>query len=150
MTPQNEQLLIQELEVDEGKRASPYNDSKGIPTVGVGHNLRADPLPAGWKYPLSEQQIQTLLAKDLQTKVYGPLNSALPWWNLLDPVRQRVICNMCFNMGVTKLLGFKNALYAIQMTNWQVAHDEMLDSQWYKDVGDRAIRLANMMLRGVK
>lgn len=156
MTPANENLLVQELERDEGKKYVVYLDSKGIPTVGVGHNLRASPIPNGWTYPLSEQQVETLLIADLATKVIGPLNSALPWWNLLDDVRQRVIANMCFNMGLTKLLGFKNTLLAVQMKDWGKAHDEMLDSQWAKDVGvgtlsnpGRALRLANMMLKGV-
>jgi lysozyme len=57
MNNENLQKLIAELRRDEGVRYSPYNDTKGIPTVGVGHNLNAKPLPAGWKYPLNDTQL---------------------------------------------------------------------------------------------
>ena len=43
---QNDELLIAELRRDEGVRYSPYKDSKGILTVGVGHNIEASALPA--------------------------------------------------------------------------------------------------------
>lgn len=36
----NEQKLIHDLRRDEGVREKPYQDSKGIWTWGVGHNLQ--------------------------------------------------------------------------------------------------------------
>ncbi|MEI5996839.1 glycoside hydrolase family protein [Paraburkholderia bengalensis] len=147
MNPDNEAQLIEELRRDEGVRYVPYRDTKGIPTTGVGHNLQASPLPAGWSYPLTDAQVDTLLHADL-ANVYHDLNTSLPWWADLNDVRQRVICNMCFNLGMSKLTGFKNTLAAMRQGRWTDAAAGMLNSAWASQVGARAQRLAQMMRTG--
>lgn len=144
----NLNLLEAELRRDEGVRYYRYLDSRGIPTTGVGHNLRARPLPAGWKYPLSEGQVNQLLAEDL-ADTFAELDRRLAWWRKLDEVRQRVIANMAFNMGVDKLLGFKNTLAAVQRGAYAAAADGMRASLWFTQVGQRAVRLAKAMESGV-
>jgi lysozyme len=54
---------------------------------------------------------------------------------------------MAFNLR-ERLLGFHDTLAAILNDDWQRAHDEMLDSLWAKQVGERAQRLAKMILTG--
>lgn len=156
MTPENLALLIAELRRDEGVRRVPYLDSKQISTVGCGHNLFASPLPAGWSYPLTDDQIDQLLMRDLAV-VFADLDRNLPWWRQLNNVRMRVLANMCFNLGIGRLLGFRNALIAMRQGKYGIGADEMLDSKWAReDVGigtpekpGRALRLANMMREGV-
>ena len=147
MNPENEAQLVEELRRDEGVRYVPYRDTKGIPTTGVGHNLQASPLPAGWSYPLTDAQVDTLLQADLKN-VYSDLNRSLPWWTDLNDVRQRVICNMCFNLGMSKLAGFRNTLTAIRQGQYRDAASGMLNSAWASQVGARAQRLAQMMRTG--
>jgi lysozyme len=148
MNNENLQKLIAELRRDEGVRYSPYNDTKGIPTVGVGHNLIAKPLPAGWKYPLNDTQVNSLLDDDIED-VFHDLDRNLPWWTDLNDVRQRVICNMAFNLGITKLLGFRNTLVFMRQGKYDAAADGMLASAWASQVKGRAQRLADMMRKGV-
>jgi lysozyme len=155
MNDENLQKLIAELRRDEGVRYSVYKDTKGIDTVGVGHNLQAKPMPAGWSCPLNDVQVNSLLDDDLED-VFHDLDRALPWWTDLSDVRLRVLTNMCFNMGIGRLLGFKKALIAMRQGKFSIAADEMLDSKWAReDVGigtpdkpGRALRLANMMRTG--
>lgn len=147
MSPDNELLLIGELRRDEGVRYVPYRDTKGIPTVGVGHNLQASPLPSEWVYPLTDGQVDMLLDADLQN-VYHDLSRDVPWWTNLNDVRQRVICNMCFNLGMNKLAGFKNTLAAMRQGRYDDAAAGMLNSAWASQVGARAQRLAQMMTKG--
>jgi len=143
-------LLEAELRRDEGVRTRPYLDTSTPPkwTVGVGHNLSASPLPAGWTYPLTSAQITQLLATDIADTLHQ-LDMHLPWWRKLDEVRQRVIANMCFNLGIEKLLGFKKALAAMTQHAYATAAAEMKDSKWYGQVGDRAVRLCSAMQTGV-
>ncbi|TCK87374.1 glycoside hydrolase family protein [Paraburkholderia sp. BL9I2N2] len=148
MNPANEAQLIAELRRDEGVRYVPYRDTKDIPTVGVGHNLQASPLPAGWTYPLTDDQVNQLLASDL-ANVFSDLNRDLPWWTDLNDVRQRVIANLMFNLGSNKLLGFKNTLAAMRQGRYDDAAAGMLNSAWASQVGARAQRLAQMMRTGV-
>ena len=138
-------LLIAELRRDEGVRYTPYKDTLGIDTVGVGHNLKACPLD--FTYPLTDANVDYILACDLG-KVFEDLDKHLPWWASLSQARQRVLANMAFNMGINGLLTFKNTLSEIQRGHYQIAANNMLASKWAKQVGQRANRLAKMMVEG--
>jgi lysozyme len=140
-------LLNKELRRDEGVEREVYLDSVGIPTTGVGRNLNAKPLPDGWTYPLTDAQIDELLADDLGD-VFSDLDRALPWWRKMSYARQRVIANMCFNLGITRLLGFKNTLAAMEQGRYTTAAAGMMASKWAGQVGKRAERLSEMMVTG--
>lgn len=148
MDPEAETELVERLRSEEGISYVPYEDTTGNSTVGVGHDLQSSPLPYGWSYPLTDDQVNQLLATDLQN-VYHDLNNALPWWIDLNDPRQIVLCDMCFNMGLNRLLGFKNALAFMRQGNYANAASEMLRSAWADQVGQRAINLAHIMETGV-
>ncbi|WP_434715525.1 glycoside hydrolase family protein [Paraburkholderia sp. A3RO-2L] len=137
-------LLYAELRRDEGVRATPYKDTKGKLTVGVGHNLTASPLPAGWAYPLTPAQITQLLVADVADTL-AQLDARAKWWRTLSEVRQRVVANMAFNLGVDKFLCFAKAIAAMKEGGWDTAADQMQDSLWFKQVGARAVRLCAAM-----
>lgn len=149
MDPTNLALLEAELRRDEGVRYVPYLDTATPPrkTCGVGHNMDASPVPAGWTFPLTDAQVTQLLGMDLQV-TFAALDHYLPWWRQMDEVRQRVIANMCFNLGIGGLLGFKNTLAAMQRGSYAVAAAGMLSSKWAGQVGARAKRLAQAMESG--
>lgn len=140
-------LLTKELIRDEGFRREPYVDTVNVVTVGVGHNLKAKPLPDGWKYPLTHDQIEQLLHDDLKY-VFEELDNRLNWWRSMSYARQRVIVNMAFNLGIAGLLTFKNTLIYMQSGRYKDAANNMLMSKWAKQVGKRANRLAEMMMDG--
>jgi lysozyme len=144
----NQALMDAELRRDEGVRYVRYLDSRGIPTTGVGHNLAAAPLPAGWSFPLTDAQVNQLLNHDLSVTL-AALDLHLPWWRKLDEVRQRVIANMAFNMGIGTLLTFKNTIAAVQRGAYDIAAAGMKASRWYSQVGQRAVRLRSAMETGV-
>ncbi|KXU82452.1 hypothetical protein CI15_33520 [Paraburkholderia monticola] len=149
-------LLEAELRRDEGVRYIPYLDSAKPPkrTAGVGHNIDVSPLPSAWTFPLTDAQVNQVLERDISTTL-AKLDQYLPWWRQMDEVRQRVIANMCFNMGIgnaslgTGLLGFKNTLAAMQRGSYAVAAAGMKASSWYSQVGARAQRLCQAMETGV-
>jgi lysozyme len=72
----------------------------------------------------------------------------MPWWNELDETRQRVLANMCFNLGCPRLKNFKNFLAALEAGDFETAGEEMMDSKWATQVGSRAVRLQEKMLHG--
>jgi lysozyme len=137
--------LIEDLKRDEGCRLTAYPDplSGGEPyTIGYGHTGGIRPGEV-W----TQAKADDTLARDISV-VQTALDSQLPWWRTLDDLRQDVLVNMSFNLGVGGLLGFPATLAAIKAGDWQTAHDEMLDSKWAKQVGARATRLADQMLTG--
>ncbi|WP_332262275.1 glycoside hydrolase family protein [Paraburkholderia sp. SOS3] len=71
-------LLEAELRRDEGTKYSPYIDSTGNQTIGVGRNMKANPIPKDWTFPLTDAQVNQLLAEDIQTAC-ASLDRFLPW-----------------------------------------------------------------------
>jgi lysozyme len=135
----NYEKLLAELERDEGLRLKPYRDSVGKLTIGIGRNLDDK--------GISEAAARFLLGEDV-LEVEAGLDEALPWWRQQEEVRQRVLANMAFNMGLAGLLQFTNTLAAVREGRYEDAASGMLASLWAKQVGPRAIRLAEMMRQG--
>ena len=136
-------LLLSELRRDEGVVPHAYQDHLGYWTIGVGRLI--DKRKGG---RLTDEEIDYLLQNDVD-RFKTELDARLSWWRTLDEVRQRVIVNMAFNLGVTGLLGFRNTLAHVKAKQWDKAAAGMLASKWAKQVGKRADRLAAMMRLGV-
>lgn len=139
----NKDALTNQLIVDEDLRLKPYRCTAGKLSIGVGRNLD--------DVGISKAEAMMMLVTDI-AKVESQLDATLPWWRNMSDSRQQVLANMCFNMGIgnsTKgLLSFRNTLSAMQAGDYKRAVKGMLDSQWAKQVGDRAKRLADMMEKG--
>ncbi len=137
------ELLIAELRRDEGVRRKPYRCTAGKLSIGAGRNLD--------DVGLSDDEIDYLLANDI-TRSVADLDKHLPWWRKLSPVRQRVMVNLCFNMGIGNdtrgLRSFKNTLTRIQAGDYDGAARGMAGSKWARQVGARATRLIAMMREG--
>lgn len=135
----DEQRLIDQLKIHEGEVFLPYKDTAGKWTIGVGRNLT----DKGISMATSEQ----MLKEDIQEAV-DELNRVYPEWCDLTESRQIVLCNMAFNMGMPTYLTFSRFWAAIRSSEWHTAADEMLDSQWARQVGNRATELAELMRNG--
>ena len=135
----NYNRLIEQLKLHEGVRDRPYKDSVGKLTIGVGRNLTDK--------GLKPKEIEYLLMNDIMDCI-DDLNKYLPWWRQLNEVRQRVLMDMCFNLGIGGLLGFKNTLSFIQSGDYEQASQNMLSSKWASQVGQRSRRLSEMMRTG--
>ena len=139
--PTNEHLKAL-IEIDEGKRQLCYDDatgrtisklsSGGKVTVGVGRNLS--------DVGLSADEIRYLLTNDIE-RVCTDLDTRLKWWREQPEHIQYVLINMCFNLGIGGLVGFKNTLYMIKQGQYEEAASNMKHSLWHTQVGDRAVRL---------
>lgn len=140
--PTSDDLLLAELRRDEGVRRSAYKCSEGYWTIGVGRLIDAS--KGGG---LSDDEIDYLLANDIE-KCKAQLDKALPWWRMLDDVRQRALINLAFNLGIAGLLTFKNTLAAIQAKKWDAASQGLLSSKYASQVGARAQRIAKMIRTG--
>jgi len=124
----------------EGYREYMYKCTAGKTTIGYGTNLDAG---------LPEDEAFALLRMRLD-KIGAELRKQLPWYGQLNASRQDVLRNMAYQMGIAGLLGFKNALAAMERQDWSTASAEMLDSKWARsDSPNRARELATIMRTGV-
>lgn len=153
------EIMLDELDRDEGERLKVYRCTAGKLTIGVGRNLDDVGIFAHETAALgitkgsciangiTREQSRYLLNSDID-RVDADLDRELPWWRQLDPVRQRILVNMAFNLGITGLCGFKNTLGMIRRGDFEAAAANMLQSKWARQVGARATRLSAMMRSG--
>ena len=130
-----EDLLIKH----EAMRLKPYHCTAGALTIGVGRNLDS--------MGLSEDEVYYLLQNDIR-RCEQELLKAFEWFAYLDTVRQDAMMDMCFNLGISRLRGFKKALEAMEDGDYEEAAVEFLDSNWADQVGQRAITITNMIRTG--
>ncbi|WP_163372863.1 glycoside hydrolase family protein [Endozoicomonas acroporae] len=123
----------------EGLRLKPYRCTAGKLTIGYGHNLDDN--------GITEDQAERMLIEDV-ANVEKELVRNIPWFAELDIVRQSILIDMAFNLGWPRLSKFKKTLAYIKSGEYNEAAMEMLDSVWANQVGERAIRLAEMMRTG--
>lgn len=148
--------LRERLILEEGKKNEVYNDTKHIPTIGVGFNLTrkdASELLSRRGYDifavLAGQRIddETVLSL-LDTTILEAVDATellVPKLHSLPERAQQVLVDMMFNMGPGTLKQFKTMLRAVDRGDYEAAADAMLDSLWAKQVGARATTLAKMM-----
>ena len=93
---------------------------------------------------VTDERVQELFTQDLSTALED-CKKVFPEFGTLPQEAQRIIANMIFNLGRTKFMAFKNLIAAVKAHDWSKAADEMVDSRWYGQVGDRAQRLVERM-----
>jgi lysozyme len=125
----------------EGFRGQMYTDSEGFWTIGFGRLI--DPSKGGH---ITTDEAEYLLANDLKRAELQC--ESLPVYHELSPVRQAVLIEMCFNLGLEGLKGFKRTLRAISEQDYDEAAVYMLESKWARQVGRRAVRLSEQMKTG--
>jgi len=132
-------ILIEQLKRHEGFRSKPYRCTAGKLTIGYGRNLDDVGITPSEALELLRQDVARA-RKDVLKHISGA--------DLLDDVRLNVLINMCFNLGIYKLLLFKKTLRAVQDFDFDKAAEEMLNSVWANQVGVRATELAEQMRTG--
>lgn len=133
--------LVERLIKHEGLRLRPYTCPAGKLTIGVGRNLE--------DRGITEDEAMMMLQNDIiacRKECY----SNFIWYGEMDELRQEVILEMCFNLGIARLKGFKKMLKACELKNYTLASQEMLTSLWARQVGNRAKTLAKIMEKGVE
>jgi lysozyme len=151
--------LLDQLVLHEGLELLPYKDSLGIDTIGIGRNLEHRGLDEEelthlgkdisdiCEWGITKEQAYYLAERDIKI-VEKEVCEAHPCVLELDEIRQRVIIDMAFNMGVPRLNKFKKMWKAIEEENFEESKIQMLDSRWASQVGNRAVRLSNAMETG--
>jgi lysozyme len=132
-------IVRAQLRIDEGVKNFPYRDTVGKLTVGCGRNLD--------DVGLSQDEINYLLDNDI-LRAEIEARKLIPSFDRLSPNRKAVVVNMAFNLGATRLAGFRNFRAAVEAGAWEQAAAEMIDSAWRHQVGDRALRLSMQMREG--
>jgi lysozyme len=157
-----------QLLLHEGLRLTPYVDTLGNWTIGVGYNITG----RGWgfleavigrkvapkdgmieKVSITRDEALKVLDADIAV-VEKEVVAKFPFYTKLNEPRQRVVVDMAFNLGY-KALAFKQTRAYIEKQNWSAAVIQLFKSRWAYQVDDgpgnkfgRADRLGKMLLTG--
>ena len=134
--------LVEMLKLHEGVETHAYKCTSGKITIACGRNID----PAGG-IGLSDDEIDYLLENDID-RCIKELGSAFSWFSDLNEARRDAMIDLVFNMGLTRLTGFKKALAAMADANYDLAATEFMDSQYASQVKDRAIEICAMIKTG--
>lgn len=116
--------LKQSIRKSEALKLQLYKCPKGKLTIGYGHNLDNG---------ITLQVAELMLENDI-LNIKLELIDKIPFFKNLDDIRQNVLLEMAFNMGVPHLLEFKKTLQFMQKSDFINASIEMLNSQWHRDL----------------
>lgn len=154
--------LVQSVKFHEGLRLSAYRDTKGIWTIGYGHNLEASPpanKPASYDgYVISQAQADKWLAEDIG-KAVAAAHASEEWPYMNTLARQHALIELIFNMGLGRepaegkpgrgYLSFIRTRAAMRNGDWAAVVKGLETSKWAKDVGPgRSGRIIEMMRTG--
>ena len=139
MTPEGKVKLKGLLIQHEKYVQFPYSDTTGHLTIGIGRNLTDRGISITEAFYLLDDDILYFSTK---------LHHFLECFIYLSENRQIALINMCFNLGVQGFLNFKDMISALESHDYERAAQEMLDSKWANQVGERTTTLANIVRTG--
>jgi len=159
------------FELLEGFRSHPYRDKYTFWTIGIGHNLTQNPLPnyikaMFWppkdeddKLPNNEEafelmkkngitihQARYILNDDIVNDDLKLHRNFPNYEKITDEIRQIALLYMCFNLGFIGLKGFRKFCAAFSRKKYENAADEIVNSNWYKQI-PRAAKCIEHMIR---
>lgn len=141
----NQDKLRSDVAAAEGCRLVAYKDSLGYWTIGYGRLMTQSGMNNG--FTITQDQAEKWLTQDLAT-AYAQAQELVEWASLDTDARQNAVVELVFNMGVNKWRAFVRARMAMVQKGWVVAHDELLNSLWAKQVHGRSTRIATYILTG--
>ena len=138
--------LRDQLEIDEGVKYEIYLDHLGFATCGIGHLVKKDDIefgkPVGTK--ITKERVCELFDQDIKMTIDDCCKLFGGFLQLHEELQQ-IIANMMFNVGYTRLSKFVKFIKAIKDMDYLEAEKQMANSNWYKQVGNRAKRLCKRM-----
>jgi len=121
---------------NEAIRLRPYTDTVGKLTIGIGRNLDDN--------GLSLDEVEYLLKNDIK-RVKEELEDVFEdFYDLPENVRV-VLIDMCFNLGISRFLGFKKMIQAVKDGDFKEAGRQAKDSKWCRQVGSRCESNYNLL-----
>lgn len=120
----------------EGFKGTPYLDTKGIPTIGYGFNMQANP---GLPNKMTPAQADPYFKDYYRDADALAMRFAGPRWNEMTDGQKAILTDMAYNLN-KKLLKFKDMQAALQQGDDAGVQREMKDSNWYTQTKTRGVQ----------
>ena len=131
--------LLERVKEHEGFRSKVYKCTEGFDTIGYGFAIK--------DLVLSEEISEKILVEKLDALIKR-VKDKFSWLENAPQEVEDVLVEMSYQMGVSGVSKFKNALKYMENNNWTRAAEEMLDSKWHRQTPNRAKELSSI-IRGL-
>lgn len=124
MLAKTKEELRNKLTYWEGYRTVAYTDHLGVPTIGIGHNLRDNPLPPEIVDAIYDYDVRnaTLVCRDNFSD-----------FETFSPNRQIALISLAFQLGQRRFQQFQRMIQAVNAGRWDQAAAEVMDSDAARD-----------------
>lgn len=133
------------IKASESLRLEVYLDTKGLPTVGYGHLIDAGSpfkdLKVGDK--ITKAQADKLFDEDYE--YHKKFAEKIPGYDKASPEQKAALIDLTFNMGPAWADGFPAFRKAFAAGDYETAGNELINSQWYGQVGRRANPIVSLI-----
>jgi lysozyme len=137
----------------EGRKRKPYKCPAGYNTIGVGWNMDANPLPPDIKKQLDQygqiddEMVDRLLNISIRHTL-ADCQVIFPSYNTFSDARRMALADFVFNLGFKGAKRFVKAVKYINAEKWPEVAQEMRNSDWYRQVPNRAKEVVSMVEQG--
>lgn len=143
--------LINELKREEGFRASIYQCSEGVDTIGYGFNVaylsKAElELNGGVIEPMSEEVATQILNRKVK-KLIKSVDEVYSWIDSLPEVVKIGIYDMIYQLGIKGFGSFVNTQKYLKLLDYPKAIENIKNSKWAKQTPRRANNLIKRLER---
>lgn len=136
------------IKSNEGVRYTPYRDSAGLWTVGVGHLIGDGTfLPPEMNRRFSPEEVDALFIRDYDK--HKKAAEKIPGYNNAGKEGQAGLIDMTFNMGPDWYKTWPNFVKNLSMGNISGVIHSMVDSSWFNQVKGRAVKVINLLKAGL-
>ena len=128
--------LVSELKQEEGFRAKPYADTRGVLTIGYGTNFSNGITP---------KEGELLLRERLNT-IKECIDNGWPPFEKMPTNIKFAILDMGYQLGCRGLLKFDTMLGMLASGDYKGARDDALKTVWAEETSERAKRVTDKFL----
>ena len=133
--------VLKRLKQEEGFEAKVYLDGRGNKTIGYGTLLEDG---------ITEEEATFLLQSRLNAMIRELESSSVDeTFQRLPNGVAKAIVDMAYNMGVPRLMGFTKMWRYLSIKSWSEAALECLDSEYARELPQRAARNAAVIKGGL-
>jgi lysozyme len=140
--PDPASLRGKQMALPASKRAPDWQDLSAEPWT-CGYGCTGDGITDGtiWTQDEADTQLEGRVAQ-----VEAALQARLAWFDTLSPVRQDVLVNIAFNIGVAGLMKWPKTLGHVQQGDFAAASTDISSNTvWLNQVHARCTRCADAM-----
>lgn len=147
--------VLQRLKLHEGLSLVPYRNEWGEQIIGIGRRVdivafTSDELRAvgDWKHGITMNAAYMLLRNDI-CQCLELLCKHIKFFDELDVERHYALLDLCFQLGIKRLMRFKKMLFAMKQKKWIEAAYEFVHCKYAPtETPQRMKRIAMLIKTG--